>query len=217
MSTPTERVAVACPSCSPDGPTAHEILTEGGLATVRCTECGHTHKSDLPEEPTLERRVVVSQEGESFTARHEFERATDLAVGDEFLLDTPEAIIRARITALEVGEEQRVDEADVADVETVWTRAVGNVAVDVTLHPKQGGREETRSLTIRVPGDEEFVVGETAEYGGEEVTVEGFVVRDEASDDYWRDNYDHAGDAARAKDVKRLYARDESSTAWSAW
>ena len=28
---------------------------------------------------------------------------------------------------------------------------------------------------------------------------------------------DHPGDAAEAKDLKRVYARDESSSAWSAW
>jgi uncharacterized Zn finger protein len=215
MSTPTERVAVDCPSCSPDAPTAHEVLTEAGLATVRCTDCGHTHKVNLPEESTVERQVVVSQEGESFSARNEFEEDETLAVGEEFLLDTPEAIIQARVTSLQVDTKERVDEASVEDVETVWTRAVGNVALNVTLHPKGGVHDETRSLTLQVPGDEEFVVGETTEYGGEEFTVEGFVVRDETG--YRRDKYDHAGDAAPAKDIQRLYARDETGTAWSAW
>lgn len=211
----TSRVAVACPSCSPDAPTAHELLKEAGLSTVRCTECGHVHKEDLSEPEPVERQVVVSQDGESFTARHGFEPGTDLETGDEFLLDTPEALLQVRITALQKESEQRVDRVGVEDVETVWTRAVGNVAVNLTLHP-QGGDEETRSLKLQVPGDEKFEVGTTVEFGGEEFAVEGFVVRDGA-EGYTLTQFDHDGDWAFAKDVKRVYGRDQTTSAWSAW
>lgn len=217
MSQPTERVAARCPSCSTDEPTAHELLKEAGLATVRCTECGHVHKTELAEEETVERRVVVSQEGESFTATVEANPDQKLQKGEEFLLDTEEAILTVRITDLEFPDDQRHALATVGDVETIWTRAVGNVSVNLTLHPKDGRREDTRSLKIQVPGDEEFTVGATAEYGGEEFTVEGIVIRDDAISRYDFEQLDHQRDTAMAKDIKRLYARDESSTAWSAW
>lgn len=215
MST-AERVAVPCPGCSPDAPTAHEVLKRGGLATVRCTECGHTHKVDLEEEETVDRQVVVSQEGESFSARREAPPDETLEVGDEFLLDAEEAIMTVRVTSLQRANEQRVEETTFEDVETVWTRAVGNVSVNVTVHPKDGLREETRSTKLHVPGDERFTVGQTYEYGDEEFEVEGLVVRDEA-EGYRFDKLDHDGDMAFAKDLKRLYVRDEQSTAWSAW
>jgi uncharacterized Zn finger protein len=67
-----------------------------------------------------------------------------------------------------------------------------------------------------VPGDYEFVVGETDDLAGEEFTVEGIHLRDDAIG-YDHTKLDHRGDAAVAKDVNRVYARDESSTAWSAW
>ncbi|PSP58482.1 hypothetical protein BRC72_04990 [Halobacteriales archaeon QH_7_66_36] len=213
MSNP--RVALACPSCSPDAPTAHEILKEADPATVRCGECGHTHKESLPDDETVERQVVVSQDGESFTAGHEAEPDERLAVGDEFLLDAPEALMQVRVTSLETAD-GRVEEATVERVETVWTRAVENVTVDVTLHPQDGGREETRSITLQVPGDEQFMIDETVEYGDEEFTVEGIVVRDDA-ERYDREQFDYTGDSALAKDIKRVYARDEQTTAWSAW
>jgi uncharacterized Zn finger protein len=217
MNQPSERVATACPACSPGEPTPHELLREGGLATVRCTDCGHTHKTDLPEAERVERQVVVSQDGDSFTARASFPADERLATGEEFLLDAEEAIVEARITDLQVGAEERVGAAPVADVETVWTRAVGNVTVDLTLHPKEGaGRHtETRSVRLQVPGDEPFVVGETSEHGGESFLVEGIVVREGAG--YGRRKYDHDGDAVPAKDCKRVYARDETTSAWSAW
>jgi len=215
MEDTTERVPLACPACSPDAETVHEVLKPGGHATVRCIECSHVHKKQLPEEKSVECDIVVSQDGESFPASVEVPAAETLAVGEEFLLETDEAIMTVRITSLEL-DEGRAEEASAEDVRTIWGRAVGNVSVNVTAHPKSGEHDETRSLTLQVPGDYEFVVGETDELGGEEFTVEGIFLRDDARD-YEFDKLDHAGDSAVAKDVKRLYVRDESTTAWSAW
>jgi uncharacterized Zn finger protein len=214
----TNRVAVACPSCSPGDETAHEVLHEHGHATVRCTECDHVHKTDLPSDPTVERRVIVSQEGDSIEARVEFDPEEQLAVGDEFLVEAPDAILSASVTSLELVDGERADEAPVGDVNTVWTRAVGNVAVDLTLHPKDGRHDSTYSTEVRVPGDETFVVGQTQTYGDAEFTVEGIVLRDEI-ERYGQRKLDYAGDQAPAKHINRVYARDESKTsnAWSGW
>jgi uncharacterized Zn finger protein len=214
----TNRVAVACPSCSPGDETAHEVLHEHGHATVRCTECDHVHRTDLPSDPTVERRVIVSQEGDSIEARVEFDPEEQLAVGDEFLVEAPDAILSASVTSLELVDGERADEAPVGDVNTVWTRAVGNVAVDLTLHPKDGRHDSTYSTEVRVPGDETFVVGQTQTYGDAEFTVEGIVLRDEI-ERYGQRKLDYAGDQAPAKHINRVYARDESKTsnAWSGW
>jgi uncharacterized Zn finger protein len=216
MTETAERVPVACPSCSPELETVHELLTTGGgQATVRCTECGHTHKAQLDSTTEYERDVVVSQDGESFTAVADVPEGEQLAVGEEFLLETEEAILTVRITSLELAD-GRVDSAPVEDVRTIWTRAVGNVTVDLTLHPKGGDHDETRSVEVGVPGDYEFTVGETEELGDEEFTVEGIHLRDDAHG-YEFDQLDYEGDTAAAKDVNRVYARDESTSAWSAW
>jgi uncharacterized Zn finger protein len=69
---------------------------------------------------------------------------------------------------------------------------------------------------VHVPGDFEFTVGETREFGDEEFEVEGIQVRDDATG-YRFDKFDHEGDSVFAKDVKRVYARDLTSSAWSAW
>ncbi|MBX0322886.1 hypothetical protein EGH21_07560 [Halomicroarcula sp. F13] len=213
--TPGERVALPCPACSPDLETVHEVLKPGGHVTVRCTDCDHVHKEQLPEETTLQRDVVVSQDGESFTAQVDVPEDADLAVGEEFLLETEEAVLTVRITSLET-DEGREEEASVEAVETIWSRAVGNVAVNVTMHPKDGRHDETESFKLQVPGDFEFVVGETEAFGDEEFTVEGIHVRDDAHG-YDHKKMDFDGDSAVAKDINRLYVRDESSTAWSAW
>ena len=76
--------------------------------------------------------------------------------------------------------------------------------------------DQTRSLRVNVPGDYEFTVGETVEFGEEEFTVEGLQIREDAPE-YRHEKLDHPGDLAYAKDLKRVYARDETLTAWSAW
>ena len=213
--TPGERIGLPCPACSPDIETVHEILKPGGHVTVRCTECDHVHKETLPEVTTLQRDVVVSQDGESFTARVDVPEGEELAVGEEFLLETDEAVVSARITSLETAD-GRVEDAPVEDVGTIWSRAVGNVAVNVTMHPSDGRHDETESFKLQVPGDYEFTVGETEQFGDEEFTVEGIHVRDDA-EGYQHEKLDFDGDMVFAKDSNRLYVRDESSTAWSAW
>jgi len=214
--TPGERVALPCPACSPDLETVHEVLKPGGQVTVRCTECDHVHKTQLPEASEIQRKVVVSQEGESFSTQVDVPAEEELATGEEFLLETEEAIMTVRITSLELDGEQRVDEATAEDVRTIWTRAVGNVSVNVTMHPE--GRPPRRDGELQAPHPRRRGVHRRpgSEYGDNEFTVEGFHVRDDAHG-YDRDRYDQGGDSVVAKDVKRLYVRDESTTAWSAW
>ncbi len=214
MTETASRVGVVCPACSPDRETVHEVLSEGGQATVRCTGCGHVHKTAIAEETEIKRKVVVSQSGESITATVEGPPDERIQIGEEFVTEADDALLVARITDIQVGTERRVDAARMEDVETIWSRAVDNVTLNITLHPESG--DDTRGIEAQVPGDYEFEVGTTEELAGEEFTVEGMHVR-ENTVGYAADKLDHRGDTAQAKDLKRIYARDESSSAWSAW
>ena len=93
MSEQHERVAAVCPSCSPDAETVHEVLKPGGQATVRCTECSHVHKTTIEREREVPLDVVVSQDGESFPATVDAPAEEQIAVGEEFIVDTEEAIL----------------------------------------------------------------------------------------------------------------------------
>ncbi|ELZ25832.1 HVO_0476 family zinc finger protein [Natrinema limicola] len=217
MSDIPDRVPTPCPSCSPDLETVHEVLTTGGgTLTVRCSECGHVHKiqPDTEREVTLD--VVVSQGGESFTANVTAPEDETVEVGDEFILETEEVLSTVRVTSVELDGQKRVDEAPADEIETVWTREVDNVAVNVTVHPQDGSRDDSRSITVHVPGDYEFEVGTVETFGDDEFEIDAFVVRDDASG-YRRDRFEEPGDTAFAKDIKRVYAYDEQSSAWSAW
>ena len=219
MSDTPDRIAVPCPSCSPARETVHEVLSSGGgQLTVRCTECDHVHKVQPDTEETVERQVVVSQDGESLTTRVSVPAGERVRVGEEFLVETEEAIMQVRITDLETGEETRQSVADAADVETFWTRAVDNVSVNVTVHPREGDPDETRSLTAYVPGDFEFTIGETVSFGEDEFEVTDIHIRETAIDRYPFEKLGDEGDTVEAKDVKRVYGYEEGTTrAWSAW
>mgnify|MGYP006275480229 FL=1 len=219
MTDQQDRVAVACPSCTPDGETVHEVLSSGGgRLTVRCTECDHVHKVKPDSEERVERAVVVSQDGESLSTTVEVPPEERVRVGEEFIVETEEAIMQVRITDLETGAEQRESAALAEDVETFWTRAVDNVSVDVTVHPRAGDPDETRSLTAYVPGDFEFTVGETVSLGETEFEVTNVHVRETAIDRYPFEKLGEDGDTVLAKDVKRVYGYEEGTqSAWSAW
>lgn len=216
MSESGTRVPLPCPACSPHEDTVHEVLKPGGQATVRCSECSHVHKEEIPRVRQTDIDVIVSQGDESFRTTLQTDAEETVAVGDEFVVDTEEALMQVRVTSVEVGQQRRVEEELAEDVQTVWTRAVDNVSVNVTLHPNDGRRDETRSLKVNVPGDYEFRVGEVESFGDDEFEIEGLHVRRDA-EGYRFDKFDHDGDMVFAKDLKRVYARDETSTAWSAW
>lgn len=212
-----ETVALSCPACSPHEETVHEVLKPGGTVTVRCGSCGHTHKTTIDSPTTVKKRTIISQGGESLSTHIEANPEETIEVGDEFVVDTPEAILQARVTSLEVEDsDARPEQAVVDELEAIWTRAVDNVSVNVTLHPKDGERDETRSLTVNTPGDYEFCVDETETFGDDEFTVTGLLVRDDA-EGYRFDKFDEPGDVVYAKDIKRVYGIDETTTAWSAW
>ena len=217
MSEIPDRLATPCPACSPDLETVHEVLSPGGGAlTVRCGECGHVHKVQPEPEREVTLDVVVSQGGESFTANVTTPAEETVAVGDEFLLETEDVLATVRVTSVEVGEQRRVEEAPVEDVEAVWTREIDNVAVNVTIHPKDGSRDDSRSVTMYVPGDYELEVGAVEELDDEKFEIDAVVVRGDATG-YNRDRYELEGDAVFAKDAKRVYSYDQTSSAWSAW
>lgn len=212
-----DHVAVPCPGCSPSLETEHEVLAEGGgYATLRCLECQHVHKSQLPGAEPIDVDVVVSHDGDSMTATTAAPRDERIERGDEFVVETEDAILEVRITDLQLGAEQRTDEATIEDIETIWTRVVDNVAVPTTINPADGEIEESKSIKIHVPGDYLFTVGEREEHGDAAFVITGIHLRDDAIG-YQHESMDHDGDTAQAKDISRLYARDDTDGGWTAW
>lgn len=214
--TDPEEVATQCPAGSTDEPTLHTVLKPGGQATVRCQECGHVHKVRLSEPGTTPLTVIVSQEGESLSTTIERTADDTLSVGDEFIVEADEGIFTVETTALELGDESRPAEAPAAAIQTVWTRAIGNVTVPVTVHPQAGTghRQDSYSAPLRVPGEYTVTVGAEETVDDTTVTIEGIHRRETADNDERK--LDAPGESAPAKDIERIYARDQE-TVHSPW
>ena len=206
-----DRVPATCPACSEE--TVHEVLSPGGHATVRCTDCAHTHKTELTEPETTDVDVIVSQDGESWPTTYEVDPDDQLAVGDEFVVETTEAIQQVRVTAIE-RDDSRVKTAPADGAETVWTRVVDNVGVAVTVHSNDD--QTAHSEKLYVPGDREFTVGDEQTAGDAEFEITAIQIRD-GIEGYQAGTLDQGGDTVLAKDIKRLYGRDQYTSAWKGW
>lgn len=212
-----EQVGVECPGCSPEEPTVHEILKPDTDATVRCLHCSHVHKTTIPSAPMTDVAVVVSSGSESEKTTASFPADEQLLVGDERIVEIDAVPTGVRITSIEEDEGKRVTHAVAAQIATLWTRSIDNVGISATIHPADGSREGTRSETYYLPGDTELTVGEDVPHLDDTVSIEGIVIRDDAVE-YSRKQYDHRGDSAYAKDIARLYCREDEGDTWrSAW
>lgn len=212
-----DQVAVGCPACSPDSEELHEVLKPDGDTTVRCRSCGHVHKVTIEESSREETRVVVSSGGDSIRTTAMVPTDEVLAVGEEFVADTEDGLMGVRITSLEGHDGERVESAEGADVSTIWTRAVDNLGVPVTIHPADGRREGTVSETYYLPGDEPITVGDSMPLSDDTVRVERILLRDDVIHD-GVDKLEHTGDEAVAKDVKRVFGRRIGEDTWrSPW
>ncbi|MFW6448553.1 MAG: HVO_0476 family zinc finger protein [Halobacteriota archaeon] len=217
MSDAGDQVATACPACSPERETVHEVLAGGNRATVRCTACGHVHRVAVDAEPPKrDVRAVVSQAGESLVTSVAMPESAHLEVGDEFVVDAEEGTFAVEITSIEGTDGDRHDELTADAVETLWTRDVGNVAVDVTIHPPRNADDRSRSVTMWVAGDHTFEVGEGETIDGESVDIHGIILR-EPRDQGGGRKLDEPGAVARARDVHRLYARSSRHVPERPW
>lgn len=216
MTEPGERVAATCPTCSPERPTVHEVLSDGGTATVRCLDCGQVHSTSLGGAPThREVRTVISQAGESTVTSVPIPAEATLEVGDEFVAEADEATYAVEITSLEGVDDDRHERLTAAETATIWTRDVGNVAVDVTIHPPERVEQDSRSTTMWVAGDRAFEVGDEETIDGEPVRVHAIVRRDDGGTG--GRTLDARGARVLARNVTRLYVRSRRQVPRSPW
>lgn len=215
MTEPGEQVATVCPACSPRVETVHEVLSNGGDPTVRCLECQHVHRATIVgDTETREVRTVVSQAGESVTTTIDVPGAATFEVGQEFVVETDDAVFSVELTDIEGVDGTRHDRLEVDRTATLWTRDIGNVAVPVTIHPSRRSDSSSRSTTLHVPGDREFEIGENEMVDEQPVRVFGILVR---SDESGKRKLNDTGDSAMAREIERLYVRSQRRVPRDPW
>lgn len=216
MAEPTRQVALSCPACSTVGQTPHDVLRTNGAATVRCRECEHVHTAQLDTNAgTRTVRTIVSQSGESRKTTIEVPNDAVFAIGQEFVVDTDDAVFSVEIRRIEGQDGADHERLPAEETATVWTRDIGNVAVDVTIHPA-GDEATSRSTVLHVPGDRSIEIGESLEIDGESVRITGIHLREGAAGEAGR-KLDERGETAPAKDVNRLYVQATDRPPRSGW
>jgi uncharacterized Zn finger protein len=184
---------IYCDICKEE--TLHEIVrAEKNL--YRCTQCGgyttHTPRKEMKI------RAIISSGAESVKGSIKVYEGEKIEKGDEYIVDTEDGHKIGEVTSIEMKNGQRVESAQSEDIETVWLRDVGEVELRMSLHK----RSVTSPYKMVVDGETEFEVGENIYIDGKKFRVHriklisGGVLRRE-------------GSRARARDIRRLYAKYE--------
>ncbi|HDR73443.1 MAG TPA: hypothetical protein ENN85_05995 [Methanoculleus sp.] len=183
---------VQCPVC--DEEQEHQVLKENGSLLVKCTECGHVHRTEPPQRPSvIEVRAVVSRETESKMCTIELLSDEECSEGDLLVADCGDEAMGVEVTGIEVGD-GRVARARADAISTLWTRLIDEVVVRASVHD---GRK-TIPVYARADGEEEFSVGEVVDFDRVRFRItqikmrEGQVLRKEG----WK---------TLARKIKRIY------------
>ena len=187
-----EYIETICPSCSPDIPVNHIILKGRKDELLQCQECKSVHTEKKPTSSFV--RVIVSKGKESVNTRAVLSgiirKDDEIVIDDE---ETGEAYL-VKTTSIEVGD-KRQDEARAQDIKTIWARAIDEAIVKFAI----SHRETTESISMRVPGDREFVIGDKVEVNNRQLKIVRIKIRDGGFKS-------RKGVAVKAKYIKRIYA-----------
>lgn len=187
-----ENIETICPSCSPDDPVPHTVLKGKKNIILQCDECKSVHKEKKPGSFLV--RVIVNKGKESIHAKAMLSGL--IRKEDELLIDdekTGEAFL-VKVTSIEIGD-KRPEEAEAKDIKTIWSRAIDEAIVKFAI----SHRETTESVSMRVPGDREFVIGDKVEVNNRKLKIIRIKIRDGGFKS-------RKGVAICAKDIKRIWA-----------
>jgi uncharacterized Zn finger protein len=167
-------ITVNCPVCGDE--TEHEVVSDGRNLLVRCTVCGghqRMAKEKEQEEQPLAVKAIVSREGQSIVCSIELAANDQCHVGDHLVAECGEEAFGVEVTAIESGE-KRVQRAKAPAIDTLWTRAIEQVIVKISIHD---GRK-TIPLYMECDGELPFVVGEVIAVDKKRVRISHIKLRD---------------------------------------
>ena len=165
-------ITIHCPECNDE--TEHELVSESRDLLVRCTTCSHHQR--VPKEREPESRVVktiVSREGKSMIGTIELATDEECNVGDHLVAEVGDDAFGVEVTSIESGD-KRLQRAKASDITTLWTRAIEQVVVKISIHD---GRK-TIPVYMECDGEQPFVVGEKYVVSGKRFAVSHLKLRD---------------------------------------
>jgi uncharacterized Zn finger protein len=165
-------ITIVCPLCKEE--CEHQILRDAAELVVQCSECGQIHRVPRPAEPRIITvRTIVSRETESQVCSVEMYSGEMVSLGDHLAAECGDEVAGVEVTSIEVGD-KRVSQAKAEEVTTLWTRGIEQVVVKASIH---AGRT-TIPLYQSAEGEDEFVVGETYTFGGQQIRISHIKLRD---------------------------------------
>lgn len=189
-----KHLEVTCPSCSPDEPVLHDVLTHtrGGSgeevhvdATVKCGRCGTVHRTEVRVPKPIPVRIVVSSGGES--------REEEMQLFPDEEIEVGQSLDGIRVTSVET-DRGRVESAPASDITTVWTEETAEVDVPFSYHVGDTTFSDKRTMD----GDDWVETGDTFRERGIRFRIDSVLTKD-----------GEKPERARAKDVKRVYAESK--------
>jgi uncharacterized Zn finger protein len=165
-------ITVSCPQCNDE--TEHEVVAESRDLLVRCTVCGHHQRIPKESEPqTRTIKAIVSREGTSQVCSIELAEDDECSVDDHLVAECGDDAFGVEVTAIECGD-KRVHRAKADEIDTLWTRAIEQVVVKVSIHD---GRK-TIPVYLECDGEQQFVVGEVYAAGKKRFRITHLKLRD---------------------------------------
>ena len=182
-----------CEICGEETP--HRLIREK-THLYMCEECGNY--ANFPPEKEIVVNAIISFEGESERGKVRLKESEEIEKGDEFIVETDSGFRIGEVTSIELLNDKRSEIANAKQIKTIWLRDTGEVGVRISLHK----RAITTPVTIYVPGETEFAVGEELEFGNKRYRITKIKVREGKV-------LDKKGDSIKAKNIRRVYAKFE--------
>ncbi len=165
-------ITAHCPECKDE--TEHEVVAESRDLLLRCTTCGNHHRIPKEKEPeVLVIKAVVSREGTSKVCGIELAEDDTCNVEDHLVAECGDDAFGVEVTAIECGD-KRVKKAKATKITTLWTRAIENVIVKISIHDDW----KTIPVYMECDGEQPFVVGEMYTVSGKRFKVTHLKLRD---------------------------------------
>jgi len=165
-------ITAACPACKDE--TEHEVVAESRDMLVRCTTCGHHQRLPKEREPqALMIKTIVSREGTSRVCGIELAEDDECSIDDHLVAECGDDAFGVEVTGIECGE-KRVKRAKATDITALWTRAIEQVVVKISIHD---GRK-TIPVYMECDGEQAFVVNEMYVASGKRFKISHLKLRD---------------------------------------
>ena len=183
-----------CEVCGEETP--HKLIREK-THLYRCEVCGNY--ASFPPEREVVVNAIISFEGESEKGKVRLKEGEEVEKGDELIVETESGFRIGEVTSIELSNNKRSEEASAKEIRTIWLRDTGEVGVRISLHK----RAITTPVTLYVPGETEFSVGEELEFGNKRYRITKIKSRDGKL-------FERRGDSVAAKNIRRVYAKFEA-------